>query len=145
MVMKNIFLKSIIFTVLMISFSTVYCQSEPRQFDPIWVKYYRENPPKIKNNFMATDFIKVIELVKFKPVNTNFKGNVQTLKMALLRLDYNDLEMLKGQGWYHSQTFKHDDYFYLYNQFYNKISKPTWDEYCPYLLPIMDIDGTTDL
>ena len=134
----------ILFVCLIFHFSSYSQRTEP-QFDPSWVKYYQDNPPEIRNNFKATDFIRVIELLKFKPINEKFRGNDKLLKMALLYLNYNDLEMLKGQGWYHSQTFKHDDYFYLYNNFYNKIDKATWDIYCPYLLPIMDIDGTVNL
>ena len=55
------------------------------------------------------------------------------------------LYQMKIDGSYYSITFKHDDFFTLYNLYYIKIDKKTWDKYCPYLLPLMDLDGIIKL
>ena len=55
-------------------------------------------------------------------------------------LDAPTLRQMKINGDYYSRTFKHDDYFTLYNLYYTKITKETFDKYCPYLLVLMDLD-----
>lgn len=138
--MKN--LKLFLFTLMCIAFTIKTSgQYQSPNIDPKWDNFYNNNPSGIENNFSGMDFIKVIEYVDFIPKGTQVK-DVQVLKKILLRFDTNDLHQMMITGNYYSRTFKHDDYFVLYNLYYNKISKETWDKYCPFLLPLMSLDGT---
>jgi hypothetical protein len=141
--MKN--LRLLLFTLICISLTIRSTgQNQSPNVDPKWGNYYNNNPSGIENNFSGMDFIKVIELVDFIPQGPQVK-DVQILKKVLLRFETADLRQMMITGNYFSRTFKHDDYFALYNLYYNKISKETWDKYCPYLLPLMDLDGTVKL
>lgn len=119
-------------------------QNQFPDIDPKWDNYYKNDPSGIEKDFSGMDFIKVIELVDFIPQGSQVK-DVQILKKVLLRFDTADLRQMMITGKYYCRTFKHDDYFALYNLYYNKISKETWDKYCPYLLPLMDLDQVVQL
>ena len=119
------------------------CNSSFSQISTRWESYYDTNPTGIRTNFSANDFIKTAEFVNFNPQGL-FRDK-KTLQQVLLRLSYNDLRQMSIDGWYHSKTIKHDDYFKLYNLNYNKISKSTWNKYCTYLIPIMAIDLNLEL
>jgi len=108
--------------------------------DSKWDSFYESNPSGIESNYRGTDFIKVMDAVNFIPQSSLLKKDVQLLKKALLMLDEASLKQMSITGNYYSRTIKHDDYFALYNLYYNKITKTTWDKYCPYLLPLMDLD-----
>jgi hypothetical protein len=108
--------------------------------DPKWDNFYRGH--QIREHFQATDFINVLDAVEFIPKSNRVNKDLNLLKRVLLTLEQDYLRQLMINGWYHSRTYKHDDYFLLYNMTYKKISKDMWDKYCPYLLPIMDFDQT---
>jgi hypothetical protein len=115
-------------------------QNQFPDIDPKWDRYYDNNPSGIEDHFSGTDFIKIIDLVNFIPQSSMLKKDVQLLKKLLLMLDAPTLRQMKINGDYYSRTFKHDDYFTLYNLYYTKITKETFDKYCPYLLVLMDLD-----
>ncbi len=123
-----------------ISFSQV-----TKDIDPKWDNYYKENPSRVYDHYQGTDFIAVIEKVGFVPISKLFEKNVNFLKRMLLTFTQDQLELLSSEGWYYSRTFKHDDYFYLYNMTYKKLTKEVWNLYCPYLIPLMNLDGIIDL
>lgn len=132
----------IICTILSIQ---TFGQNPNQNIDPKWDNYYNNDPSGIGRNYKGIDFIKVIEFVDFKPQSQQLRKDVQLLKKALLIFDEADLNQMRITGSYFCRTFKHDDYFELYNLYYNKITKEVWDKYCPYLLPLMDLDGTINL
>jgi hypothetical protein len=72
-------------------------------------------------------------------------GDVNLLKKVLLSFSFEDLRQMSMTGNFYSRSKKHDDYFYLYNLTYKKITKEQWDKYCPYLIPLMEIDGVIKL
>lgn len=127
--------------ILSISPNFSFCQGYKDYIDPTWDNYYNKNPSGIESNFSSSDFINVIEYVNFIPRRQEFKGDVNAFKKALLRLDYSSLSQMMRDGSFYSRSKKHDDYFYLYNSYYQKIQKTTWDKYAPYLIPLMNLDG----
>lgn len=138
-------LKLLLFSLFYLGMTIVTTgQNQSPNIDPQWDRYYRNNPSGIDNNFSGIDFIRVIEFVDFIPQSSQIK-DVQILKKVLLRFDTADLRQMMITGSYFSRTFKHDDYFALYNLYYKKISKENWDKYCPYLLPLMDLDQSVQL
>lgn len=143
----KIIIKTLMILLLVISLKSLgqsnYYDSN---IDPKWVKYYTENPSGIETNYSASDFIKVIDKVHFIPVKKLYNNNDnRLLKSALLRLDYQDFEQLKIDGKYFAITKNHDLYFEIYNSHYYKISKYEWDRLCPYLIPLMNVDGVIKL
>ena len=139
--MKNLLFITILRNVIF----TTNAQSSSLNIDPKWENYYIQNPSRIINNYQSSDFIEIIDLVHFIPQSNTFRQDATFFKKLLLRLDNDDLRQLMITGKWSSRTYKHDDYFVLYNLTYTKINKDTWDKYCPYLLPLMDLDQTINL
>lgn len=118
-----------------------YSQSYKDYLSPKWDSYYDSNPTGIRQNFQGGDFISIIDQVGFIPrENSYFKGDVDLLKKVLLALDYASLRQMSIEGDFYCRSKKHDDYFELYNLFYNKISETTWVNNCPWLLILMSLD-----
>jgi hypothetical protein len=116
--------------------------------DPKWELYYDNQPSGIETKFTGVDFIRIVESVGFVPkgrVVSLTKGDINLFKKLLLNLPFEALQQMSITGNFYSRTKKHDDYFYLYNSNYKQISKDTWDKYCPYLIPLMDLDGSVVL
>lgn len=122
----------------------MYSQSN-FNIDRLWDNYYNTNPSGIENNYSASDYINVIEKVNFIPVRKELNGSSQLLKRVLLTLGADSLRQMMITGNYYSRTIKHNDYFNLYNMTYSQINKDTWNKLCPYLIPLMDLDGTLNL
>ena len=143
---KILFLLITLVTVLVAS-----SQENNQDIDPKWDKYYSERPTGIENKYKSVDFAKVIKLVNFVPQSKYFqkysksKNRRYVVVGILLTMTEDELRQLKIDGMYYSKTYKHDDYFMLYNKTYNQISKETWDTYCPYLIPLMGIDDLIEL
>lgn len=135
-----------IFFTLFLICSIVYngsAQFSDPNIDPEWQNYYKQHPSEISNKHSGSDFISVMEIVGFSPVDSAWQGN--TMKVALLRLDSKNLNQMAMDGEYYAKSIKHDDYFLIYNLYYKQISKTDWDIYCPYLLPLMHIDRVVSL
>lgn len=132
-----------LFSILILC-QALKAQNSP-EISPVWNKYYNEHPSRIEENFQATDFLKVAEKFGFKPTRQEFKNNYKLFEMAMLRLPFSALEQFKIHGLYYSRTYKHDDWYYIYNSYYKKIAKSDWDIWCPYLIPLMSSDGTITL
>lgn len=124
---------------------TGFCQDYKDYIAPEWDNYYNRNPSGIESNFTGADFIRVIENVNFIPTLKQIKGDTNKLKQVLLTLDFPSLRQMSIDGNFYSRSHKHDDYYYLYNTYYPKIEKTTWNKYAPYLIPLMSIDGVIKL
>jgi len=122
-----------------------FSQDYKDYIDPIWDSYYDRNPSGIESNFNGRDFIKVIENVNFIPIRNEIKGDINKLNRILLILEFAALRQMSITGNFYSRSKKHDDYYYLYNSYYPKIEKSTWDRYAPYLIPLMQFDGLIKL
>ncbi len=122
-----------------------YSQDYKDYLSDYWDSYYDKNPSSIQRSFTASDFINVIDLTMFVPKRKELMGDVNLLKKVLLSFSFEDLRQMSMTGNFYSRSKKHDDYFYLYNLTYKKITKEQWDKYCPYLIPLMEIDGVIKL
>lgn len=110
-----------------------------------WDSYYDKNPSQIEKSFNASDFNSVIDKTGFIPQLKQLSGDVSLLKKALYSFSFEALRQMSITGNFYSRSKKHDDYFALYNLTYARISKDLWDRYCPYLIPLMEIDGVIKL
>lgn len=143
--MRNSKVYQLILVVLLCSYSSRSIAQSNYNIDITWDAFYKLHPSGIESNFESSDFVDVVERVNFIPVKREFNGNQQLLKRVLLMFSPADLKQMQITGNYYSRTTKHDDYFRLYNMVYKPISKDEWNKLCPYLLPLMDIDGTVIL
>lgn len=140
------FLKILLFTLICSTGPNhTFGQNQFPDVDPKWDNYYNNDPSGIEKNFKGLDFIRIIELVDFNPQSALMRKDVQLMKKMLLMLDEASLRQMMINGRYYCRTFKHDDYFALYNLYYNKVEKAMWDKYCPYLLVLMDLDDAIKL
>lgn len=138
--------KIIITLIVLISSTLLYSQDYKDMLSSQWDKYYDAYPSGIEDNYQGSDFIKVIDIVEFVPrTSSMFKGDVVLLKKVLFAFKFEALRQLSITGSFYSRTKKHDDYFQLYNLTYKNISKEKWDKYCPYLIPLMEMDGLLKL
>lgn len=119
----------------------IHAQSSNPDVSPKWDEYYKNNPSGIEENHQASDFIRIAKHIGYLPIKKEIKGNFDLLERILLSFSQAALKQMMIDGWYLSRTYKHDDYFLLYNKYYKSISKETWDKYCPYILPLMYLDG----
>ncbi len=144
--MKIKLLTLTLFTLTSIFSQSVIAQDYKDYLSPYWDSYYDNYPSNIEKAFNASDFIAIIDLTKFNPRTVSmFKGDVNLLKKTLYALDFPSLRQMSITGNFYSRSKKHDDYFNLYNLTYTKINKETWDKYCPYLIPLMEVDGLIKL
>jgi hypothetical protein len=141
-------MKKVLFLLkLLVTVHVASAQVNNQDIDPKWDKYYTEKPTDIEIKYKSDDFTKVIKLVDFVPQSKYFKTKrgTQLLLGVLLTRSEDELRQLRIDGKYYSKTYKHDDYYLLYNKTYKQISKETWDTYCPYLIPLMGIDELIEL
>lgn len=128
-----------------LSSTTLLSQTNNPNVSPKWQAYYENNPSGIEENYQSSDFIRIAKLVGYSTVQKEMQGNSDLFEKILLSLSQATLKQMMINGWYHSKTYKHDDYFLLYNKYYKIITKDTWDKYCPYLIPLMSIDGVINI
>lgn len=127
--------------ILSLVYKNILAQSSFPDISPKWDNYYDQYPSSISNNHQASDFISVIRAVGFVPVSKKFNRNISLLEDVLLGVPQAALRQMRISGDYFSRTYKHDDYFMLYNRYYKPITKEVWDRNAPYLIPLMKIDG----
>lgn len=123
----------------------VYSQDYKEYLSEYWDSFYDKNPSSIESSFTASDFISVIDLTMFVPKRKELMGDVNLFKKALFSFSFEALRQMSITGNFYSRTKKHDDYYNLYNLTYKKITKEQWDKHCPYLIPLMEIDGIIKL
>jgi hypothetical protein len=134
--------KILLIIIVLIQYCSAFSQDYRDMLSPQWDKYYDVNPSGIDDNYQGSDFVRIIEIVDFTPRSSSmFKGDVNLLKKVLFAFKFEALRQLSITGSFYSRTKKHDDYFRLYNLTYKSITKYEWDKYCPYLIPLMEIDG----
>ncbi len=127
--------------VLICMTGNLKAQNVTDYIDPEWEQFYKIHPSGIENNFSANDFIKIVDKFDFVPCSKDFNHSAKFFKRVLLMLDFPSLRQMKINGLFYASSYKHDDYYTLYNLSYNKISKADWDRYCPYLIGLMSFDG----
>lgn len=93
-------------------------------------------------NYSQWDYISVAEKVNWKPhSNGVFKGSFDFFEKIFVEVCKQDgvLKQLEIDGWANCSK-DHDYLFEKYNRSYSKISKETWDKYCPILYNLMSLD-----
>ena len=148
--MKKNILKYILTIFIVSNSALAYSQDYKDYISSQWDNYYNSYPSGIENNFQASNFIKIIDLLEYSPPMSGrtyalVKGDINLFKKLLLSLPFEALQQMSITGNFYSRSKKHDDYFELYKLNYKQISKETWDKYCPYLIPLMELDGTIKL
>jgi len=126
------FKKINLLTISLMFTTCVFAQKEPDKF---WSSKY------FNKKYSQWDYLSVAEKVKWKPVHTMFQGSYAFFEKAFIELckDTRALEQMKIDGWYNCST-DHDYLYQRYNRSYNWISKEVWDEYCPILYILMELD-----
>ena len=122
-----------------------FSQTQDSNIDPAWDNYYNQHPTEISQVKSGGDFLSWKNLFSIHTNGKMFHGDDDLFDKTILNLDSKTITQLIIDGDYYSRTYKHNDYFTLYNLCYGKtnpIQKAVWDEYCPYLIAIMEIDGT---
>ena len=145
--MKKLNFKTFILAVLLLTITSYSAKSQSytEYLSPYWDSYYKSKPSGIEDAFKASDFIRVLEEVEFIPNSQLLNKDFNSLKRFLLSLDYPSLKQLMITGDFYSRTKMHDDYYTLYKMTYRYITKSEWDKFCPYLIPIMELDKTVKL
>jgi hypothetical protein len=127
--------QSILIVLFTLTCLSTFSQSK---VDPKWSEQY------YKEEWSASSLSKLIDVVKFKPVSSVYKGaDMKFFKVAILQLNQPDIEQMNRDAWYLCST-KHDDYFEVWNMFYSKITKEYWDKNCKGLVALMCLDNTAN-
>ena len=121
-----------LFILLIISFQLLAQELKP---NPFGEKY---NDP----NFEAMKVIKVIEPSGFKP--RKMTTDMNEFKSIILQLSSRAYTQLNIDSWYLC-SFKHEEYFEIYNVYYKYVPKYYYDENCKALITLMLLDGTIKL
>lgn len=113
--------------------SACFAQKEP---DPVWYdKYY-------KNRYSTYDYLQVAEKVGWVPRREGLsKGSMQVFEAAFIEITRRDgvLKSMLADGAYFC-SLNHDYLRERYNRTYKPVSQAIWDEYCPILYVLMDVD-----
>ncbi|MDG4950475.1 hypothetical protein NLM59_06035 [Weeksellaceae bacterium KMM 9724] len=129
-----------IYLYLLLLLSSNFVLGQFPDIDPTWDNYYNNNPSGISKNYSGEEIVRIIHKVGFEPKTQELKHqNLE--KILMLFTDETTLRQFSIDGDYYSRTYKHDKWFELYNSIYKRVDKKTWDRYCPYLIPLMKIDG----
>jgi len=119
-------------SLVLLSFKSV----SQKPIDKFWSNKYDNL------NYSAWDYISVAEKVNWMPKqNSIFKGSFELFEKIFIKVCTHDgvLKQLEIDGWANCSR-DHEYLFEKYNRTYKKISKETWDEYCPILYNLMAID-----
>jgi len=102
---------------------------------------YQSNPYGDKyddKNFNGLKVVQVIDVSGFIPKRTN---DLRQFKSILLQLSDRAYTQLNIDTW-SLCSFKHEQYFQIYNMYYKPVSKSFYDENCKALIALMILDDT---
>jgi hypothetical protein len=88
--------------------------------------------------FNGIKVIRVIDASGFSPIKLK---DIREFKAAILQLSDAAFKQINIDTWYLC-SFKHDEYFEIYNLYYKLITKQFYDENCKALITLMLLDGT---
>ncbi|MBO9204852.1 MULTISPECIES: hypothetical protein [Niastella] len=128
----NLSFKQIIF--LLISFCCINTLIAQSKSEDEWAKIYRPQEWK------ATDYVALIDSIKFKPMKNMKNHSVRDIKAAILSLNSDDIRQMNITGSYYCSV-KHEEMFQLWNLYFPPISKSFWNINCKGLITLMDLDG----
>lgn len=119
-----------LFTVLLLCFGSVYAQETKP--NPYGNKYDDKD-------FNALKIVSVIDAAGFKPIKVT--TDLKQFKSALLQLSERAYTQINIDTWYLC-SYKHEEYFQIYNMYYKTVTRTFYDENCKALIALMLIDGT---
>ena len=96
------------------------------------------------SEWSASDLIKgldtLIKYTDFKFVKDLKNLDIRTVKATVLNLLPNDIKQVNIDAWYFCSV-KNEDLFNLWNLYYNKINRKSFENYCVLMSFIMVMDG----
>jgi len=101
----------------------------------------KSNPYEDKyddKEFNGLKVTKVIEASGFKAVNY---ADLRQFKSMILQLSQRAYTQLNIDTWYLC-SYKHEEYFLIYNMYYKSVTHSFYDENCKALITLMILDGT---
>lgn len=107
--------------------------------------YAQETKPNPYGNkyddkeFNALKIVAVIDAAGFKPIKVT--TDLKQFKSALLQLSGRAYTQINIDTWYLC-SYKHEEYFQIYNMYYKTVSRSFYDDNCKALIALMLIDGT---
>ena len=123
-----------ILLLLWISLSSIgYAQLTPKQEQ--WHNKYSDK------DYTGAELSKIVDIVKFVPNRSDAEKSPKFFKACLLSMPDQGIEQLNRDANYLC-AIKHEDYYEIWNMFYTKIKKDTWDVSCKALLALMLLDKT---
>ena len=90
-------------------------------------------------SFEGSKIVQVIDAASFKPIKLT--TDVRYFKSILLQLSQRAYTQINIDTWYLC-SYKHQDYFSIYNMYYKPVSLNFYAENCKALIALMLIDGT---
>lgn len=124
-------MKKITFFILFFLFS-FQLLSQPYKSNPYGDKYDDKN-------FNGLKVVQVIDISGFIPLKLT--KDVRQFKSVLLQLSDRAYTQLNIDTW-SLCSFKHEQYFQIYNMYYKPVTKSFYDENCKALIALMLMDGT---
>lgn len=90
-------------------------------------------------DFNGIKVVQVIDAAGFKPIKVT--TDIKQFKSALLQLSERAYTQMNIDTWYLC-SYKHEEYFQIYNLNYKSINRNFYDDNCKALIALMLIDGT---
>ena len=90
-------------------------------------------------DFNGVKVVQVIDVAGFKPIKVT--RDIKQFKSALLQLSERAYTQLNIDTW-SLCSYKHEEYFQIYNMYYKTVTRSFYDENCKALIALMLIDGT---
>lgn len=89
-------------------------------------------------DFNGLKVVQTIDIIGFKPIRVK---DIKQFKSVLLQLSDKAYTQLNIDTWYLC-SYKHEEYFQIYNMYYKAITKNLYDDNCKALITLMLVDGT---
>jgi len=122
--------KATILIVLLITFCRLSAQSN--QPNPYGEKYH-------DRDLNALKIVNVIDTAGFMPIKLT--TDLRQFKAAILQLSDRAYNQINIDTW-SLCSYKHEEYFQIYNMYYKPVKRSYYDENCKALIALMLIDGT---
>lgn len=91
------------------------------------------------NDFNGLKVVQVIDASGFKPIKIT--TDIKQFKSVILQLSERAYTQMNIDTWYLC-SYKHEEYFQIYNLNYKTVTKSYYDDNCKALIALMLIDGT---